>query len=234
MMDFLINNRGNFMLFVEILAAVTGLVLYKKYKHTAAKYFIFFLVYTVIIVFVGKYTHYVKNDGILSFLDGTVLERNYWWYTLFWKIGASVFFGFYYSKILVNKVLKKILKFSVFFFLFISIVIILFNLPLYFTNSIPSISILSALIIFQCVFFYFLEILQSDKILSFYTSLNFYISVAILLFWLIKTPLTFFEPYYTKIDEDYVHLRSCINLGVISFMYITYIIGLIVSKPEYD
>lgn len=222
------------MLFVEILAAVTGLVLYKKYRNTAAKYFIFFLVYTVIIVILGKYTYYIKNDGILSFLDGTVFERNYWWYTLFWKIGASVFFGFYYSEILVNKGLKKILKFSVILFIFISIVLILSNLSLYFTSAIPSISILSALIILQCVFFYFLEILQSDKILSFYTSLNFYISVAILLFWLIKTPLAFFEPYYTKTDIEYVNLRSCINLGVISFMYITYIIGLIVSKPEYD
>ncbi len=232
--DFLINNRHNFTLFVEILAAVTGLILYKKYKHTAAKYFIYFLVYIVFMVIIGRYSYLVRDDRVFSFLEGTLIERNYWWFTLFWKITAVVFFGWYYSKVLKNESHKKILKISIFTFMITSIVIILFNLNLYFTGSIPSIGVLGALVILQCVVYYFMEILQSDKILTFYKSLNFYISCAILLFWLIKTPLAFFEPYYRKADMDYVNLRGYINLIVISFMYITYSIGLIVSNPEND
>ena len=232
--DFLINNSQNLTLFVEILAAVTGLILFKKYKHTAAKYFIYFLVYIVVMVIIGRYSYLVRNDGVLSFLEGTLIERNYWWFTLFWTIAAVVFFGWYYAKILKNEVHKNILKISIFSFMFISLIIILFDLKSYFTGSIPPINILGGLIILQCVVYYFLEILQSEKILNFYKSLNFYISCAILIFWLIKTPLAFFEPYYRKADMDYVNLRGYINLFVISFMYITYTIGLIVSKPEYD
>lgn len=232
--DYVINNSHNLILFFEILAAVTGLVLFNKYKNTDAKYFIYFLVYIVIIVVVGRYSYLVLNDGIFNFLDGTVLERNYWWFTLTWDILAPAFFGFYYSKILNNIVRKKILKTSVIIFLVVSIIIILLNLNLYFTSSMKSISVLGALIILECVFFYFMEILQSDKLLTFNKSLNFYISCAILIFWLIQTPLVFFEQYYRKLDMEYVNLRGFINLFVISFMYITYTIGLIVSKPKYD
>jgi len=232
--DYVINNSHNLILFFEILAAVTGLVLFNKYKDTNAKYFIYFLVYIVIIVIFGRYSYFVRNDGLFNFLDGTLLERNYWWFTLAWDIVAPTFFGFYYSKILQNIVRKKILKMSVIIFLVVSIIIIILNLNLYFTSSMKSISVLGALIILQCVFFYFMEILQSDKLLSFNKSLNFYISCAILLLWLVQTPLVFFEQYYRKLDMEYVNLRGLINLFVISFMYITYTIGLIVSKPKYD
>lgn len=219
---------------VEILAAVTGLILYNKYKHTAAKYFIYFLVYIVITVIIKRYTYCVKDDGFLSFLDGTLLEKNYWLGTISWKIGAVTFFGWYYLKILNNKAQKNILRMSIILFIIASLFIILFTLPDFFKTSIPSIAILGALIILQCSFYYFMEILQSEKILTFYKSLNFYISCVILLFWLVKTPLVFYEQYYSKSDMDYVSLRHFINLFLISFMYLTYTIGLIVSKPEYD
>ena len=232
--DFLLNNRNNLTLFFEILAAVTGLVLFNKYRHTVAKYFIYFLVYIVLMVILGRYTYLVGNNGVFSFLEGTLLERNYWWFTLFWKIVAVVFFGWYYSKILHNKLHKKILKITTFSFIIISLIIILLNLKLYFTNSIPSIGILGALIILQCVYYYFVEILTNEKVLNFHKSLAFYISCAILLFWLIKTPLAFFEPYYRKSDMDYVNLRGYINLFVNTFMYLIFTVGLIVSKPEND
>ncbi len=219
---------------LEILAAVTGLLLYKKYKHTAAKYFIYFLVYIVIMVFLGRYSYFVKNNGIFSFLDGTLLEKNYWYFTLFWNIVGSTFFGWYFSKIIKNRIQKKILRISVLVFWVLSMIIIFSNWQLFFTNSIPSISVLSAVIILQCVCFYFMEILRSDKILTFHKSLNFYICCAILVLWLLQTPLSFFNPYYRKLDMDYVNLRGYINLFVIAFMYITYTIGLIISNPKYD
>ena len=234
MIEFINNNGTLIYLVLEILAAVTGLILFNKYKHTAAKYFIYFLVYIVIFVILGRYSFYVRGEGFLNFLDGTLLERNYWWFAIFWDIGGVVFFGFYYQKILINKTAKSILNKSTFLFLIVSTVSILLTLPDFFKKPLTIINILGALIILQCVFFYFIEILQSDKILNFHKSLNFYISIAILILWLIQTPLVFFEPYYRKTDMDYVNLRGYINLFVISFMYITYIIGLIVSKPEYD
>ena len=37
------------------------------------------------------YTFFVEDTLFLSFLKGTLLEKNHWWYTLFWSIGAVLF-----------------------------------------------------------------------------------------------------------------------------------------------
>ncbi|WP_250436925.1 hypothetical protein [Hanstruepera flava] len=188
----------------------------------------------MIIVFLGKYASYVRDDGFLNFLEGTLLEKNYWWFTIFWSIGGTVFFAWYFQKILNSKISKRILKISLVMFLIISVLEIVFTFPKFFNTSLPFNKIASLMIILKCVFFYFLEVLQSDRILNFYKALGFYISCAILILWLIQTPLVFFEHYFNLEDADYVNLRNRINLIAISFMYITYTVGLIVSHPDYD
>ena len=232
--DFLLRNYQHLTLGVELLAAVTGIILFKKYRHTAAKYFIYFLIYVVIMVVIARYSYLVQNDGILSFLKGTLLERNYWWNTIFWSIVAVVFFGWYYLKILKNILYKKALKIALIIFIVFSVFSILITLPKFFITTLPTVKVLGGFVIILCVFFYFMEILKSDNILTFHRSLNFYISCSILLFWLIKTPLVFFEQYYRTTDMSYIALRGYINLIAISYMYIMYTIGLIVSNPEYD
>lgn len=234
MFDFLIDNSTSIYLILEILAAVTGIVLFKKYRGTAAEYFIYFLIYIVIYVIIGKYSHFVRDGGILSFLEGTLFEKNYWWFTIFWNIGGTVFFAWYFQKILISYIAKKILKISLIIFLLISCSEIIFTYPKFFKTAIPLVRLSSLIVILQCVFYYFLEVLQSDKILYFYRSLGFYISCAILILWLIQTPLVFYEDYYSLRDKNYVNLRNSINLIGISFMYIAYTVGLIVSKPDYD
>ena len=231
MKDFIFQYYIDLVLFVEILAAVTGLILYKKYSQTIAKYFILFLWYVVLLSTVGRYTLYI-DDGFLYFLKGTIFERNYWLYTIMWKICAVIFFSCYFQRILKSIVNITILKYSTYVFLGISVFTILTNLDFFFKGSFPIIYICGGIIILQCAFFYFFEILQSDEILNFHKSLNFYIACAILFFWLIKTPLVFYEIYYTKADLNYVLLRSYINIAVIFTMYLTFTVGLIVSKPE--
>ena len=191
MSEFLLKNYEIITLGVEVLAAVVGVILYKKYKFTAAKYFIFFLIYVIFIVVFGRYTYFIYNGGSLNFLEGTLIERNYWWFTIFWSIGAVLFFGWYYSKILYNKLHIKFLKVTLLLFFVVSTLTILLSLPDLFKKPIPIISIIGGLIILLCVFFYFLEVLQNERILNFYKSINFYISCAIFIFWLIKTPLVF-------------------------------------------
>ena len=102
MNKFLLENINTITFSIEILAAVTGIILYKKYSHTAAKYFIWFLVYLTICDTLGNYTRLIKNGGILSFLEDTPIGHLYcyWWYTSFWKIGAIMFFAFYFQKII--------------------------------------------------------------------------------------------------------------------------------------
>lgn len=234
MFDFIYKYSTSIYLALEIIAAVTGIVLLNKYRHTAAKYFIYFLVYIVAIVVIGKYSYYVRDDGFLNFLEGTLFEKNYGWFNLFWSIGGTVFFAWYFQKILNGKKSKRLLKISLVVFLIISISEAVLTFPKFFNTSMPFIKLSSLMVILQCVFFYFLEVLQSDKILYFYKSIGFYICCSILFLWLIQTPLVFFEHYFNTADKDYIFLRNLINLIAISSMYIIYTVGLIVSNPDYD
>lgn len=234
MNEFLLEYKNTITFSVEILSAVTGLLLYKKYKCSAAKFFIWFLIYLSVCDFMGSYVKYINNNGILSILQGTVFIRNFWWSTLFWKIGATVFFAFYYQKVLINKRFKNVLKWSNYFFVIFSIIYIIINWEDYFTRFFPVIDILGAIIIFLCSIFYFVEILQSEMILTFYKSLNFYISASVFIWWLIITPLVFYDIYNSYYDWNFIFLKWQIYLLANIIMYSTFTFALIFCKPEND
>ena len=82
----------------EIIAAVTGVFVYKKYAKTPVKYFIWILFGLAIVDFLGGYTVYLEKFDILhpirDFIKGTWLEKNNWFYTIFWKIGVHGFLLF--------------------------------------------------------------------------------------------------------------------------------------------
>ncbi|WP_452601181.1 hypothetical protein [Pontimicrobium sp. MEBiC06410] len=219
---------------VEIIAAVTGLLFYKKYKLTAAKYFIWFLVYINVCEGLAEYSNYVKNDGILSFLDGTLFEKNYWWSALYWKIGSILFFSFYYYNILKNYRHKLIIKYTSILFMLISLIYILFHFKDFFIRNLPIISVMGALVIILCSVLYFIQILQSERILTFYKSLNFYINSAILIWWLVITPLVFYDVYFGERDWDFVILKWQIYLFSNIFMYSVFTFGLIFSDAKND
>lgn len=240
MEEFLLKNYSFLTYSVEAMAAFTGVFLYKKYKNSHTKYFIFFLVYLTICDFLGGYTWYVSAEEFLSLLIGTVFEKNHWWSTLYWKIGAIVFFSYYYYKILRTNLFRRIIKFLGYSFFIFSIVYIIFNWQEFFKQFFSIIEILGAIIIFSCTVFYFLEILQSDKILTFYKSLNFYISFTIFIWWLIITPLTFYDIYFTyevgnpNRDWNFMFLRWQIYLFANIFMYSTFTFALICCRPQND
>ncbi|MFH4965468.1 hypothetical protein V8G69_10735 [Gaetbulibacter sp. M235] len=240
MQEFLLNNYSFLTHFVEVLSALTGIFLFNKYKNSISKYFIYFLVYLSICEAINTYTWLVFPDKILSFLVGTIIEKNYWWTTLYWKIGAIMFFAFYYNKILRYKSFKKIISYSALSFLFFSISYIVLHWQAFFVKFFPIISILGAVIIFLCSVFYFIETLQGDSILNFYKSLNFYISAAIFIWWLIITPIVFYDNYTTyeisvyERDWDYIKLRRLIYLSANLCMYLTFTFALIFCKPDIE
>jgi hypothetical protein len=213
--------------------------LYKKYKNTAVRHFILFLFAIVFVDFLGGYTYYVVDGKFLSFLIGTKFEKNHWLYTLSWDIGAVVFFSFYYNLILDSKIFKTSINIFLFLFVVFSIVYIYMNWDAFFNQLFIPIFVFGALIILKCAVFYFIEILQSDKILIFYKSVNFYISFVIFVWWLVITPITFYDIYHHYIvgstagrDMNYFILRNEIFLFANMFMYLTYTFALIWCRPE--
>tara|TARA_R110002096_G_scaffold148822_1_gene309947 strand:+ start:20135 stop:20857 length:723 start_codon:yes stop_codon:yes gene_type:complete len=236
--EFLLDNYFFLTHTIEAISALTGLLVFFSYKNSTSKYFIYFLVYLTLCDFVTGYTKLVDPDKMLSFLLGSLIEKNYWFSTLYWKIGAIVFFSFYYQKILKTKVYKNIIKYSGYSFFVFSIIYILLNWQAFFVSFFPIISVLGAAIVFLCTVLYFVEILQTNKLLTFYKSLDFYISAAIFIWWLIITPIVFYDNYTTyqvgvyERDWNYIHLKRLIYLSANIFMYSTFTFALIYCRPK--
>jgi len=236
--DFFIQNKSLITRAFEILSALIGIILFNKYRLTSAKYFIYFLVYVFLVDFIGDYPNHFNNYDFLnefqSLVHDTKYEHNIWWFTLFWDIGAVLFFAFYYIKILKNSLYKKIINYCSIIF----IIYIIYYFSVYwndlFVISIPIICVLGGIIILLCVILYFIEILLSENVVTFYKSLNFYISVAIFIWWLIVTPLTFYDIYNSTSDWNFVFFKWQIYLFANIFMYSTFSVGLIISNPEND
>jgi len=235
--DFLRNNYSLLTRSVEIIAAVVGLLCLKKYKSTHTKYFIYYLVYVALLELIGSYPRYVANyDSLLvvkNYLKGGYFEKNYWWYSIFWNVGGIVFLSFYFRKILSNRIFKTILKYSTLLFMVFAMLYYAINFKELFFNSIfTGISLFGIIIILGCFIFYFFEVLNSEKILEFHKSINFYISATIFFWWLIITPLIFYEIYFSSVDWSFIFLKWQIFLFANVFMYLTFTFALIYCKPE--
>lgn len=223
---------------LEFLAAITGFLYYKKYKNSSVKYFIYFLFFIAISDSLCLYTNYVHPGKFLNFLIGTKFEKNHWWSNVYWVIGAIMFFAFYYRKILKTQIYKQVIKVASYSFFAFSIIYIAFNWDAFFNQFFIVLDLLGAIIIFLCTILYFIEILLSDKILVFYKSMNFYISATIFIWWLIISPMSFYDVYYkyevgkSFYDQEFYNLRRLVFLFSNIFMYLTFIFAFIWCKPE--
>lgn len=235
MNEFLSQNYFLITYSVEVLAAVTGIFCYKKQNKIAAKYFIFFLVYSFLVDFIGSnYPLFISDNGFLAFLDNTPFESNFWWYNFFARIGFPLFIALIFYNTLYSPIYKmRIMQLAVLFTI-LSMLHILFYFDMIFKVSSTFLSILSLILILCCLMFYFIEILNSDKVLYFYKSLFFYISSTFLIWWLITTPIIFFNIYFSSADWNFVFLKWQIFLFANIFMYLTFTFALIFCKPKYD
>ena len=236
MEEFLRENFSFLNKFVEIIAATVAIIVYRKYKYSSVKYFLWFLIYVFIVELIGGYTVYVAKFSFLSnikeALEDTLIEKNYWWYNTFWGIGSVLFYSFYFEKIVENKLYKKILNYSRKIYLVFELGYIIFNTDLFFNSSIAVVKMLGATIVLLSTILFFVEILKSEKVLVFYRSINFYIAATVFVWFLIRTPIVFYDVYFTTNDWDYVILKAAIILVTNMFMYLTFSIALLCCKLQ--
>ncbi|HLV39658.1 hypothetical protein [Xanthomarina sp.] len=236
MNDFLIAYYSFITKGVILFSAIIGFVLFKKYKNTSTKYFIFFLGYVVVLELFAYYpTLFLKVeflDPLKVIIDKTVFKQNLWVYTLFWDIGSIMFYSFFYYKILNKKNNKLLVKYVSTFFLISSILCIIINWNEFFVALFPFITIMGTLVIIFYIVLFFIESLMSNESLTFFKSVNFYISAILLIWWLITGPVVFFENYVSEADWNFIFLRWQIYLSANIFMYLGFAFALIFCKPE--
>lgn len=232
MLEFIFKHNSLITHSIEAIAAITGLLYLKKFKGTPAIAFIGILLYLFLIDTLGGYPQYYGTFDFLEPIKNSRFYKNSWWYTVFFDIIAVFLFCLFYLKVLKKKKHRLIIKYVAFVYLIVSLITIYNNFDLLFLVAFPILYVFSAIIIILCSIFYFIEIIETDAIIVFYKSIYFYISVAIFVWWLVITPLVFYDKYFILSDRDFMILKRSIYIFSNIFMYTTFVIGLIVSKPE--
>ena len=232
MIEFLLKHYSFITHTIEGIAAIIGLFCLKKYKNTAAIFFIWMLVYLFFVDFIGAYTHLLDKIDFLKPLKASIFRHNRWWFTIFFDVIATFFFCILYQKILKFNKHKAALKYLSYAYLTFSIILIAIDIDELFLRPYRILYILSAILIILCAIFYFIEILQSNSLLQFTKSIYFYISISIFIWWLVVTPLVFYDMYYTLQDKSFILLKNGIYIFSNIFMYSIFGLGLIISKSE--
>jgi len=230
------DNHYSLTMVFEFIAGLVGILCLKKFKNSTSRYFIYFLISAVIADFIGSYPYYIDKiewlDPIYRWIEGTMFLEGNWWTTLYWSVGAALFYAFYFGKILNQKRFKRMLRYASILLVLVSLISIVFDWKSFMLSSVISIEIVSFGLIVMVSFFYFLEIINSEKILTFYKSLNFYIAVIIFIWKLVTTPLLFYDMYLTSSDWAFVLLKWKIIIFFNMFMYLSFAVALIACKPE--
>jgi hypothetical protein len=187
---------------------------------------------------VGSYPSFVAKYEFLNhlklYLKDTYFEKNYWFFTVFWILGSALFYGFYFRENIKNLIYKKFVKYSVISFAITIIVYHLFNWELFFTGRSGILDVFGVMVILLAICLYLVEILLSDNILKIHKSINFYIAATLILWYLIVTPLSFYNTYFSSADWNFVILKYQIFLFANVSMYLTFTFALIYCKPTHD
>ncbi|MEP3837740.1 MAG: hypothetical protein ABJM36_08835 [Algibacter sp.] len=233
MIDFLTRNFNFIIYALEFLTAIVGLLCIKKYKNTTTRYFIYFLVYIFMVEIFGASLIYFPKFPPVQIIRSTgVNSLN--WYNLFWFFGSIVFVLYYFYSIIKLDSFKVAIKIigALFSISMLGHFFLYFEL---FMHSHPKIyQILGLITTFICISLYLIEFLKSDSILQIFKTFGFYASIGLFLWWLIITPIIFFENYNTIADWDFVNLKRRIFLCANIFMYSTFTFALIWCKPEQE
>ncbi len=216
----------------ELIAAIVGIIYIRKYRvDILIRYFVYFLCLNFLIELFGKLPYLIDKTESLSFLKNTFLARNAWLYNIYTVLGY-LFYITFFKLHLFSKGFRNILNIlSIIFFISSLLNLLLTDVFFKIHSFFPM--IIGTLTLLISVFFYFFEMLKSEKILKFNKDLVFYIAVGALVFHLCAPPLFIFTSYYSNlISAEFVKIRMIILYSAIIFMYTCYTIGFVICIPQ--
>ena len=207
-----VQNFPYFLPLIELTAAIFATVYFKKYLASNEKYFLFFLWYTFFMDLTGVFMDYNSVDN--SFI-----------YEIF-TVSSFLFYFYWYYLILKSKIFRKITVLLTAIFIVMTVV----------TFTISSLSgqgyafSTGAIGILMLTIFHFYQLLNGDEVLNVKYKLSFWISTALLLFYLGIIPLILLSKY---LDIKGLS-NNIILLSLNIILYGCYIIGFIWTKKKYN
>ncbi|MET2983671.1 hypothetical protein [Aureibaculum conchae] len=209
----------------EIIAAIFGTIYYFKYKNTPFKYFLIVLWLIVITEIIGAF--YIEWN--IYYMDENGVKYNLGLYNLLYIIVYPIFYYIYY-KALETKKYRNAIKIFFLSFIVISIINWIF-IQDFLTEYSKYPDIIGSLFLTICVIFYFIELLQSEKVIRFHRSVSFWLSVGLLVYYTSIIPFTVVVNNYALADKA-LQKMFLINHILAIAMYSVFTFGFIWSKKE--
>ncbi|MEL6810923.1 MAG: hypothetical protein AAFP76_06270 [Bacteroidota bacterium] len=198
---------------IELVAAIFATIHFEKYARSNEKYFLYFLWFT----FIMDATGIMLNE--FTTIETTV------WYNVFTPIVLLFYFYWYYS-ILKSKSFKQMAILSATLFIGMTVLTYIF----------PKLSgqgyafVIGVIGLLVLTFFHFYQLLRGDEVLVVKYKLSFWISTALLLFYIGILPLMLLAKYIEINGSNYNIILVSLNV----ILYGCYIIGFIWTKKKYN
>lgn len=201
--------------FLEIVAALSGSYYLSKINNQAIRIFVYYLWLTVCVELLSLYAFLFLNNYDLNWfidLKNSVFCSNTWLQNIYSFLAIGLL-GLFYSNLMSSRVFKTIIRvvflaYSGFAFAFFIVT------DAFFVKSLPYNFILGTLAICIYVILYFVELLRNDQLLTYYKLPAFYISIALLLWYLCVTPLFIFDSFFYAMNTNFVSFRRSLLLTI--------------------
>jgi hypothetical protein len=215
-----INDATNSIKFFELAAAVIGFLNYSKIKNTHWNYLPVFLLLLFSLECLGQYFASVKN-----------YQANINLYKLIVIPSIFSFYSFMFYRTLQK---KRILLFIIGMVLFaISLVLentVLKSLHPYYASL--SLGVANLFFLIYCLLYY-IELINSDQLITFYNSLGFWFCTGLLVFYLGCLPyFSLYNILVTKFFKTIFLPYTWVFIGLNYLMYSLFSIGFIWKKKK--
>ncbi|MEZ4859494.1 MAG: hypothetical protein R2781_11860 [Flavobacteriaceae bacterium] len=201
-------------LVLELTTAIIALVMFKKYKFSNEKYFLYFLWYTFLIEIVGL------------ILGEVILVNNFGVYNTFTITSMLFYFYWYYSILKKPEFKKTVIIFSVIFSIVAFLSLCFESWKVYHSYTFVT----GAIFLVVLTLFHFYQLLNSNEVLIVKYKLSFWISTALLLFYVGMIPLFFLMQYTGIVGISYQIILLSLNV----ILYGCYTTGFLWTKKEYN
>lgn len=204
--------------YLELVAAITGTVFYKKYSHTFLRYFLLLLWLVVGIEFAMWALKHLNDFRF----------RNKFIYNVLTSVQYIYFFMLYYKNIKTPAYRKWVFYFLISFVVAVTINFIWIQKLMATAPFHSHTFTLGAIFLIVSIGLFFVEILNSEKVLYFQRYLMFWISVGLVLYYTTIIPYIIsinFIPEFLS-NDSWSFIIFTLNL----MMYGCFTVGFIVSR----
>jgi len=202
-------------LYSEYLSAIVAIVFFYKYKNTRLRYFTLILVYIAL------------NDLYGGYLRDSGFEYNYIIYNIYNVISFSFYFLLYRKHLKTKRYQKVVL-------LFLLTYLLSFMINGFFQNYITQLQtipyIIASIFLVISIIFYFIEILNSEKVLKVNKNLLFWISIGLFLFNIGIIPFRIIVNSFS--NSTAINYLFLIKFILVIVMNLCFMIGFIWSNKE--